>query len=139
MAVQKKLKRLGAGQYGALAVVLAVTTAGGYVGYDRLAPRPAAAARLNTADVTRGSIISSVSASGNLAAPTQSKLSFRTGGRLAQLFVAVGDRVDEGSPSHASTTPICWWRTHRRRPTTAARSPSSSSPRRALSRKTWPS
>src|SRR5688500_20013375 len=98
MAVQKKLKRLGAGQYGALAVVLAVTTAGGYVGYERLAPRPAAAARLNTADVTRGSIISTVSASGSVAAPTQSKLSFRTCGRLAQLFVAVGDRVEEGQP-----------------------------------------
>lgn len=98
MAVQKKLKRLGVGQYGALAVVLAVTTAGGYVGYDRLAPRPAAAARLNTADVTRGSIVSSVSATGSVAAPTQSKLSFRTGGRLAQLLVAVGDRVDEGQP-----------------------------------------
>ena len=96
MAAKKTLRSLGAGQYGALAVVLAVTTAGGYVGYERLAPRPAAAARLNTADVTRGSIISTVSATGSVAAPTQSKLSFRTGGRLAQLFIAVGDRVEEG-------------------------------------------
>ena len=98
MAAKKSLRALGAGQYGALAVVLAVTTAGGFVGYERLAPRPAAAARLTTADVTRGSLISTVSATGSVAAPTQSKLSFRTGGRLAQLLVAVGDRVEEGQP-----------------------------------------
>jgi HlyD family secretion protein len=98
MAAKKSLKRLGVGHYGAVAVVLAVTTAGGYVGFERLAPKPVAAARVNTADVTRGSIISTVSATGSVAAPTQSKLSFRTGGRLAQLFVAVGDRVEEGKP-----------------------------------------
>ena len=97
MAV-KMIGRLKGSQYAALAAVLAVTTVGGYAGYGRLAPKPAAAARLSTADVTRGSILSTVTATGSVAAPTQSKLSFRTSGRLAQLFVAVGDRVDEGQP-----------------------------------------
>jgi HlyD family secretion protein len=86
------------GQYASLAAVLAVTTVGGYFGYERLAPKPVAAARLVTADVTRGNIVSNVSATGSVASPAQSKLSFKSGGRLAQLFVSVGDQVEEGQP-----------------------------------------
>jgi HlyD family secretion protein len=78
--------------------VLAVTTVGGYFGYARLAPQPAVAARVVTADVTRGSIMSTVSATGSVASPTQSKLAFKSGGRLTELLVAVGDNVDEGQP-----------------------------------------
>ena len=98
MNVGSSRRGLKAGQYASLAAVLAVTTVGGYFGYERLAPRPAAAARVVTADVTRGSIVSSVSATGSIASPAQSKLSFRSGGRLAQLLASLGDLVQEGQP-----------------------------------------
>jgi HlyD family secretion protein len=93
-----RLRPLNVGQYASLAAVLAVTTVGGYFGYERLAPKPAAAARVVTADVTRGTIVSTVSATGSVAAPAQSKLTFKTNGKLAQLMVAVGDTVQEGQP-----------------------------------------
>ncbi|HXI16813.1 MAG TPA: hypothetical protein VNM48_10595, partial [Chloroflexota bacterium] len=82
-----KIASLRPGQYASLAVVLTVTTVGGYFGYERLAPRPAAAARIVTADVARGSIVSTVSATGSVASTSQSKLSFKGNGRLAQLMV----------------------------------------------------
>jgi HlyD family secretion protein len=85
-------------QYAALAVVLVASTVAGYFGYERFAPRPAAAARVVTAEVTRGSIVATVNATGSVASPAQSKLSFRTAGRLAQLLVSVGDQVVEGQP-----------------------------------------
>jgi len=75
---------------------LALTTAGGYVAYDRFAPRPAAAARVTAAEVARGTVVSSVTATGSVATPAQSKLTFKSSGRLTQLLVNVGDVVPEG-------------------------------------------
>ena len=85
-------------QYVMLAATLALTTLGGYAGYQRFAPRPAAAARVVTADVSQGSITATVSATGSVASPAQSKLSFKSAGRLAQLLANVGDQVAEGQP-----------------------------------------
>src|ERR671923_2113607 len=85
-------------QYLTLAGVLALTTVGGYFAFERLAPRPAAAARLVTAEVTRGPIVASVSATGSVASPAQSKLSFKSAGRLEELLVGVGDRIEAGQP-----------------------------------------
>jgi multidrug efflux pump subunit AcrA (membrane-fusion protein) len=81
-----------------LAGVLALTSVGGFAAYQRLAPAPVVAARITTADVARGSIAATVSATGSVAAPAQSKLSFKSGGRLAELLASVGDQVAEGQP-----------------------------------------
>ena len=84
-----------------LVVTLVVSTVCGYVGYERLSPlaaRPAAASRLTAAEVTRGAIQATVSATGSVASPAQSKLSFKSGGRLAALLVKVGDAVPAGHP-----------------------------------------
>ncbi|MBI3972917.1 MAG: efflux RND transporter periplasmic adaptor subunit [Chloroflexi bacterium] len=78
--------------------MLALTTVGGYAGYERFAPRPATAARLVTADIALGSITATASATGSVASLAQSKLGFKSAGRLAELFVGVGDAVTEGQP-----------------------------------------
>ena len=49
-------------------------------------------------DVAVGNIVSTVSATGSVAAPAQAKLNFKSGGLLAQLLVNVGDQVAEGQP-----------------------------------------
>src|SRR5687767_9099661 len=85
-------------QYMILAAALGVTSVGGYYGYQRLVPPPVAAARVTATEVTRGTITSTVSATGSVASPTQSKLAFKSGGRLAQLSVNIGDVVQEGQP-----------------------------------------
>ncbi len=85
-------------QYVILAAALAAPSAGGYLGYQRFAPQPVGAARVTAAEVARGTITSSVSATGSVASPAQSKLTFKSGGRLAQLLVNVGDAVQEGQP-----------------------------------------
>ncbi|MGH2368003.1 MAG: efflux RND transporter periplasmic adaptor subunit, partial [Chloroflexota bacterium] len=85
-------------QYLTLAAVLLVTTVGGYLGYQRFAPREAAAARVTTAEVSRGAIVASVIATGSVASPTQSELGFKSGGRLAELLVNVGDAVEASQP-----------------------------------------
>src|SRR5262245_60379854 len=78
-------------QYLSLAGVLALTTVGGFVAYEKFAPRPAVAARVTAVEVGRGTIASSVSASGSVAAPAQAKLTFKSGGGLNEVQVNVGD------------------------------------------------
>src|SRR2546428_12453537 len=84
---QDTVPSLRLSQYLTLAATLLLTTAGGYVGYQRFAPKPVAAARVVTADVSQGSITATVSATGSVASPAQSKLSFKSAGRLAQLLL----------------------------------------------------
>src|SRR4029079_15824036 len=79
-----------------LAGVLVLTTAGGVVAYERFAPRPAAAARVTAVEVGRAPTAPSCSASGSVAAPAQAKLTFKTGGRLTELLVNIGDQVKAG-------------------------------------------
>jgi HlyD family secretion protein len=83
-------------QYLLLTTVLGATTCSGYLAYERITPRTAAAAQVTTAQVSRGSIEATVSASGSVASPTQSKLSFKHGGRLTALLVDVGNTVEAG-------------------------------------------
>jgi HlyD family secretion protein len=82
--------------YLTLAGVLALTTVGGYFAYERFAPRPVVAARMVTADVARGPIEASVTATGSVASPAQSKLAFKSAGRVTDLLVGLGDQVQEG-------------------------------------------
>ncbi|HEX2185241.1 MAG TPA: biotin/lipoyl-binding protein, partial [Chloroflexota bacterium] len=81
-----------------LAGTLVVAAVTGYLGYQWLAPRPAAAVRPATAQVTQGTITSAVSAAGSVASPAQSKLTFKTAGRVAEMLVQVGDQVEAGQP-----------------------------------------
>ena len=55
-----------------------------------------AKAELRTANVTRGSVTQTVSVSGSVNALGQARLSFKTGGKLAQVFVSVGQTVTPG-------------------------------------------
>ena len=93
-----RLPHLNLGQYATLLAVLIASTIAGYAGYQRFAPKPVAAARVTAVEVAQGSIASTVNATGSVAAPAQSKLSFKSGGRLAQLLVTLGDRVSAGQP-----------------------------------------
>jgi multidrug efflux pump subunit AcrA (membrane-fusion protein) len=49
-------------------------------------------------DAAVGDIVSTLSATGSVAAPAQARLNFKSGGLLAQLLANVGDRVAEGQP-----------------------------------------
>jgi macrolide-specific efflux system membrane fusion protein len=51
-----------------------------------------------TAVVTRGVVLATVSATGNVNADTQLALDFTTGGRLTDLYVREGDHVRRGQP-----------------------------------------
>ena len=58
--------------------------------------QPAATAAPRTATVTRGSVTQTVSVSGSVNASGQARLSFKTGGRLANIMVTVGQSVVAG-------------------------------------------
>ena len=58
--------------------------------------QPAATAAPRTATVTRGSVTQTVSVSGSVNASGQARLSFKTGGRLANVNVSVGQSVVAG-------------------------------------------
>jgi HlyD family secretion protein len=78
----------------ALALVLGLA----WIGYRTLsAPRPAGPPA-EPFPVLRGPISSSVGATGAVAATRQAKLSFRVGGTIEEIAVAVGDRVTAGQP-----------------------------------------
>src|SRR5438093_12334032 len=82
--------------YLTLASVLVLGAGGVYVARGRLAPT--AAAQVATVDVKQGDLSATVSATGSVASPIQSKLSFKSGGQLADLLVGVGDVVAQGQP-----------------------------------------
>ena len=55
-----------------------------------------AATRVRTGTVGKGTVVSTVSASGTLISPGDLGLGFVTGGTLRQVYVKVGDRVTTG-------------------------------------------
>jgi multidrug efflux pump subunit AcrA (membrane-fusion protein) len=57
---------------------------------------PAASATPRTAPVSRGVVLSSVSASGSVATPTNLSVGFETSGRVASVDVKAGQRVSKG-------------------------------------------
>ena len=57
---------------------------------------PATQASIRTAPVTRGVVLSSVSATGNVQAASQLAVSFRTAGTLTAVRVKVGQHVKAG-------------------------------------------
>lgn len=54
--------------------------------------------QLRTTTVTRGSVTQTVSVSGSVSAQGQARLAFKTGGKLAQIYVTVGQTVTAGQP-----------------------------------------
>lgn len=78
-------------------VLLGAAAYGGYYAYDRWFGEEASTTTAQLLiPVTRGSISSTISASGTIVMPSQAKLAFSTSGTVAQVNVKVGDRVTKG-------------------------------------------
>lgn len=80
-------------------IVLTVLAGGGWFGYQRFTEMQASAAEEPTYEIVaveRGSINSTVSATGSIEPESQVDLSFRSAGRVAQVLVSVGQPVAEG-------------------------------------------
>ena len=75
--------------------LLVVAIVGGTLHALNTHPKPPPPA---TVPVTRGVVLATVSATGNVNADTQLALDFNTGGRLTDLYVKEGDHVRRGQP-----------------------------------------
>lgn len=80
---------------GALAVLLAVGIGVGYLSLNG-GDDTASASSTRTAQVTRGNVVSSVSASGSVASSRTRSLTFGTSGTVTKINVAAGDKVKKG-------------------------------------------
>lgn len=83
--------------YIVLALVLVVGGGGVWYYQQQASVAHAAAANLQTATVTRGTLVASVSGAGNISAPQETNLSFQlTGVPITKVNVVVGDKVKAG-------------------------------------------
>jgi multidrug efflux pump subunit AcrA (membrane-fusion protein) len=82
-----------------LIAVFVVAVTGGYYGYHQfVAPKPVSAATAyRFVAVQRGDLEATVATTGSLVPNNQAKLSFKTGGKLKELNVKVGDVVKAGT------------------------------------------
>ena len=81
---------------GRIAILTLVLAIGGGATLVMRGNQPQASAAPRTATVTRGSITQTVSISGSVNAQGQARLAFKTGGRIANLMVSVGQTVNAG-------------------------------------------
>src|SRR2546426_9086144 len=79
------------------AVALVGIMAGGAAFVSR-ANAPAAKTELSTQAVTKGSVIQSVAVSGSVAAMNQTKMTFKSTGKISDIYVSVGQQVTAGQP-----------------------------------------
>ena len=81
-----------------LVAVFALAVAGGYLGYNRIVNQKPAAAQtaVRLQPATTCSIAATVATTGPLNPTTQAKLAFKSGGKLKELNVKVGDAVKAG-------------------------------------------
>src|SRR5712691_11366541 len=79
------------------AVALASTLAGGAVLASRVNATPAKQ-DLRTQAVTRGTVTQTVAISGSVSTSAQSKLAFKSSGKIAAVYVSVGQQVTAGQP-----------------------------------------
>src|SRR5438445_787035 len=79
------------------AVALVGLLGGGAVFVSR-ANAPAAKTELRTQAVTKGSVIQSVAVSGSVAAMNQTKMTFKSTGKISDIYVSVGQQVTAGQP-----------------------------------------
>ncbi len=80
-------------------ILVVLVGAGGYYIYQQQAnsARAAAVANRQTATLTRGTLVATVSSAGNISAPQQTNLSFQLSGvPITKISVAVGDKVKAG-------------------------------------------
>src|SRR5216110_2620642 len=77
------------------ALALVGLIAGGAVFVSR-ANAPAAKTELRTQAVTKGSVIQSVAVSGSVAAMNQTKMTFKSTGKISEIYVSVGQQVIAG-------------------------------------------
>ncbi|MCX7838007.1 MAG: efflux RND transporter periplasmic adaptor subunit [Anaerolineae bacterium] len=75
---------------------LVVLGVGGWWLYQQTTASVATATRVQTAKVQRGSLVATVNAAGNVLSPEEATLSFQTSGRVAKVYVQVGDMVKKG-------------------------------------------
>ncbi len=79
------------------AAVIILLAAVGFVGWQKLSAGSAkASSTVQTTVVKRGSLVATVSGSGNISAPSQVSLAFGSSGRVAAVDVKVGDTVKKG-------------------------------------------
>lgn len=75
-------------------VVIVVLAIAGAFGWQRLSASAAStSARVQTVPVTRGTLVATVNAAGNVSAPEEAALAFQTSGRVAKVAVKLGDKV----------------------------------------------
>ena len=78
-------------------VILTMVVGLGFVGCGAFAPKGSESlSGLETVPVRRGTLVATVSASGSVAPKAQAMLTFKTPGRVAEVNVEEGDRVEEG-------------------------------------------
>lgn len=95
--MERPSRRLPLWQYVVLVVAAASSIYGGYEGYNRfIAPQRTSASALNSVLAGQGSVRATVSTTGSIVANSNSKLSFKTNGRIAEIYVRVGDSVKKG-------------------------------------------
>ena len=83
--------------YIVLALVVVAGVGGVWYYQQQASVAHAAAANLQTATITRGTLVASVSGAGNISAPQETNLSFQlTGVPITKVNVVVGDKVNAG-------------------------------------------
>jgi HlyD family secretion protein len=80
----------------AIIVVLLLAIVAGYFIYTNNSRASAAVTNVQTATVTRGSLIATVNSAGPVAARAQVGLNFGQGGTVKQVYAQVGDKVKQG-------------------------------------------
>src|SRR5262249_16235776 len=88
------LPPLGWPHWASLLVALILSLVLGYAIFVRLTTPPPVS--VQTAPVTRGTVVATVAGSGAVVADSASNVGFRTSGRVAEIYVQVGDQVQAG-------------------------------------------
>lgn len=77
--------------------IVTILVIAGLFGWQRVTANAAANnARVQTATVTRGTLVATVNAAGNVSAPQEATIAFQTSGRVVQVNVQAGDVVKQG-------------------------------------------
>src|SRR5579883_2955544 len=95
-ALWRQIPPLGWPQLAALVAALLLSLALGYITYVRLTTTTPAP--VQTVAVTRGALVAGVNGTGIVVADNSSKVGFKGSGRVADVFVKVGDDVNAGQP-----------------------------------------
>src|SRR4051794_18172235 len=90
-AARRAIPPLGWPQLAGLLAALGLSLMLGYITYTRFTTPTAAP--VQSVEVTRGAISAGVSGTGTVVAEQSSKVGFRGSGRVAEVYVRVGDQV----------------------------------------------